>query len=82
MEQLETHVDASSPELRANRDRMQALVDELNQKLDAAGEGGGPKDVARHKEQGKVPPRERATALLDPDTARGRGLECSGCRCR
>ena len=69
MEQLETHIDASSSEFRANRDRMQALVDELNQKLDAAREGGGPKYVARHKEQGKVPPRERVAALLDPDTA-------------
>src|SRR3982074_662113 len=68
MEQLETHLDTSSADFGANRDRLQSLVDELRQRLDPAREGGGPKYVARHKEQGKVPPRERLAALLDPDT--------------
>src|SRR6478672_6086138 len=68
MEQLETHLDTSSKEFKDNSTRLESLVKELNQKLATAREGGGPKYVARHKEQGKVPPRERIAALLDPDT--------------
>ena len=68
MDALDTHLDVNSDDFRQNRERMQALVDELNQRLAAARQGGGPKYLARHKEQGKVPPRERIAALLDPDT--------------
>src|SRR2546427_9926 len=68
MEPLDTHVDRSSEEFRANRGRLESLVRELNEKLTAARQGGGPKYLARHAEQGKVPPRERIAALLDPDT--------------
>jgi 3-methylcrotonyl-CoA carboxylase beta subunit len=68
MEQLETHLDASSAEFKKNRERLQGLVDELNQRLAAARDGGGPKYLARHKEQGKMPPRERVATLLDPNT--------------
>ena len=68
MEPLETHLDPSSDEFRSNCERMQALVDDLNQRLAKARQGGGEKYVARHREQGKVPPRERIAALLDPDT--------------
>src|SRR3954466_12413686 len=68
MEQLETHLDVASNDFKENQKRLQGLVDELNQKLAVAREGGGPKYLARHKEQGKVPPRERVSALLDPNT--------------
>jgi acetyl-CoA carboxylase carboxyltransferase component len=68
MEPLETHLDAASDDFRSNAERIAGLVDELNQRLAAAKLGGGPKYIARHKEQGKVPPRERIAALLDPDT--------------
>jgi acetyl-CoA carboxylase carboxyltransferase component len=68
MEALETHLDSSSEEFKANAERIQGLVDELNHRLAEARQGGGPKYLARHKEQGKVPPRERIAALLDPDT--------------
>ncbi|HWS70602.1 MAG TPA: carboxyl transferase domain-containing protein, partial [Thermoanaerobaculia bacterium] len=68
MDALDTHLDVDSDDFRQNRERMQALVDELNQRLATARQGGGPKYLARHKEQGKVPPRERIAALLDPDT--------------
>jgi 3-methylcrotonyl-CoA carboxylase beta subunit len=68
MEPLDTHVDRSSEEFRANRERLESLVRELNEKLTAARQGGGPKYLARHTEQGKVPPRERIATLLDPDT--------------
>src|SRR5437667_2829409 len=68
MEPLETHLDAASPELAANRDYLEALVDELRQRVAAAREGGGAKYLARHREQGKMPVRERIAALLYPGT--------------
>jgi acetyl-CoA carboxylase carboxyltransferase component len=68
MDPLETHLDTASPDFAANRDHLQALVDELKQRLATAREGGGPKYVERHREQGKMPVRERIAALLDPDT--------------
>ena len=68
MEPLETHIDQASDDFRRNAGALQSLVDELNKRLAAARQGGGAKYVARHKEQGKVPPRERIAALLDPDT--------------
>jgi 3-methylcrotonyl-CoA carboxylase beta subunit/propionyl-CoA carboxylase len=68
MEPLETHLDTASADFAANAQRLQGLVDELNARLETARLGGGPKYLARHKEQGKMPPRERIAALLDPDT--------------
>jgi len=68
MDPLETRLDTASPEFAANRDHLQSLVDELRQRVAAAREGGGAKYVERHREQGKMPVRERIAALLDPDT--------------
>src|SRR5437764_4774890 len=68
MEPLETHLDTASAEFAANRDHLQSLVDELKQRLATAREGGGAKCLARHREQGKMPVRERVALLLDPDT--------------
>src|SRR6202140_4520251 len=68
MEPLETHLDTSSAEFRANRERLHSLVVELKRRIAEAREGGGPKYLERHKEQGKLPVRERIAALLDPDT--------------
>ena len=68
MEPLETHLDTSSADFSANAERMRGLVEELNRRLETARQGGGAKYLARHKEQGKMPPRERIAALLDPDT--------------
>jgi acetyl-CoA carboxylase carboxyltransferase component len=65
---IETHVDPRSDEFQENLAHMQALEAELRAKLDVARAGGGPKAVARHKEQGKLLPRERVERLLDPGT--------------
>jgi 3-methylcrotonyl-CoA carboxylase beta subunit/propionyl-CoA carboxylase len=62
---LSTHVDRASDEFRANRDRMAALVRELADRTAAAREGGGPRYLQRHREQGKLPVRERIEKLLD-----------------
>ncbi|HEX7190287.1 MAG TPA: carboxyl transferase domain-containing protein [Thermoanaerobaculia bacterium] len=68
MEPLETRLDSSSPDFKANGARLGQLVSELNQRLAAAREGGGEKYIKRHREQGKMPVRERIATLLDPDT--------------
>src|SRR5215210_1217419 len=68
MEPLETHLDTTSDDFKANAARLQGLVDELNQRMSAARQGGGEKYLARHIAQGKLPPRDRIAALLDPDT--------------
>jgi acetyl-CoA carboxylase carboxyltransferase component len=68
MDALETHLDNSSAEFRENAAQMQTLVDELNHRIARARQGGGEKYMARHREQGKMPVRDRIAALLDPDT--------------
>jgi acetyl-CoA carboxylase carboxyltransferase component len=68
MEPLESHLDTKSDDFRRNSAALQALVDELNRRVETARQGGGAKYVERHKEQGKMPPRERIAALLDPHT--------------
>ena len=66
MDTLHTTLDTSDPAFTANREHMQHLVAELRDRLARAREGGGAKYLARHREQGKVPVRERIERLLDP----------------
>src|SRR3954463_1366009 len=66
MQTLDTHIDPADPIFTANRDHMQALVAELRQRLSRVREGGGAKYLARHREQRKLPVRERIERLLDP----------------
>jgi 3-methylcrotonyl-CoA carboxylase beta subunit len=65
---LESQVDPTSELFRANRARMEALVDELAERRAAAAQGGGSRYLQRHREQGKLPARERIARLLDPDS--------------
>jgi acetyl-CoA carboxylase carboxyltransferase component len=65
MDIIETHVDPASDLFRANRDRMSALVTELGERTAAVKQGGGAKYVERHREQGKLPARDRIQKLLD-----------------
>ena len=69
MERLHSHIDSTSADFRANRDRMQALVGEYRARLEEARQGGGAKYLARHREQGKMPVRERIDVLIDPGSA-------------
>jgi 3-methylcrotonyl-CoA carboxylase beta subunit len=63
---LPTQADPRSPEFQENRAHLQALVDELQQRLRRVAQGGGEKARAKHTERGKLLPRDRVTALLDP----------------
>src|SRR6187397_875784 len=66
MERLHSHIDTGNAEFRANRERMQALVDDHRGRIEQVRQGGGAKYLARHREQGKLPVRERIEVLLDP----------------
>ena len=68
MEPLTSLIKTTSPEYTSNRERMLALLDELRARSAQVREGGGPRYVARHREQGKLPVRERIEKLLDPET--------------
>jgi 3-methylcrotonyl-CoA carboxylase beta subunit/propionyl-CoA carboxylase len=69
MDQLTTHVDPKAPEFVANAERMRALVAEYRARRATVAQGGGPKYLDRHRQQGKLPVRERIEKLLDPGTA-------------
>jgi 3-methylcrotonyl-CoA carboxylase beta subunit/propionyl-CoA carboxylase len=62
---LDTHIDPSSDQFKTNDARMTALVGELRERLAVARQGGGERYVQRHREQGKLPVRERVGLLLD-----------------
>src|SRR3954449_10122201 len=66
MDRLESHVSTTSDDYQRNHDRMAALVAELRERTELARQGGGEKYVQRHREQGKLPVRERIDKLLDP----------------
>jgi acetyl-CoA carboxylase carboxyltransferase component len=66
MERLRSHIDVQGADFLANRDRMQALLDEYRARLEQVRQGGGAKYLARHREQGKMPVRERIDGLIDP----------------
>src|SRR5690349_24782749 len=66
MDAIDTHIDTTSAEFRGNFARMSALVTELRGRVAATREGGGPKALQRHREQGKLPVRERIDRLRDP----------------
>ena len=69
MARLRTHVDPSSETWRANDAAMRALVRELRARtaaLTERGAAGDDRSIARHRERGKLPVRERIDRLLDP----------------
>ena len=66
MQRIETRIRPESPEFGENRARMMGLVAELKERISAVRQGGGERSLARHREQGKLPVRERIDRLLDP----------------
>ena len=66
MERLETHIDPRSDDFTRNHERMATLVAELRERTALARQGGGEKYLQRHREQGKLPVRDRIDQLLDP----------------
>ncbi len=66
METIHSQIRLDSPEFHENHTRMSALVAELRGRLEHARLGGGERYLQRHREQGKLPVRERIDRLLDP----------------
>jgi acetyl-CoA carboxylase carboxyltransferase component len=62
---LRSSVDRDSTQYAANYAAMQAAVERLRMELKRSTGGGGEKYVKRHKERGKLLPRERVEMLLD-----------------
>ncbi|HMD34595.1 MAG TPA: carboxyl transferase domain-containing protein [Vicinamibacterales bacterium] len=69
MKVLPTKIDPSDTTFTSNRDRMQQLVAEFRAREAQARAGGGAKYVERHREQGKLPVRDRLARLLDPGSS-------------
>jgi acetyl-CoA carboxylase carboxyltransferase component len=66
-----TH-DPAAPSSRTNADAMRTLVDDLrgrHRALSDRGAGGDDRSIARHRERGKLPVRERIDRLIDPGSA-------------
>ena len=69
MPRLATHVDTGTQAFRDNASAMQALVDDLNARLEHVRGGGGEESVAKHEGRGKLTARVRIETLLDPGAA-------------
>ena len=65
---IESKLKPGSEEFRNNADAMRKLVDDLKAKTSEIARGGDDKARARHTGRGKLLPRDRVQALLDPDT--------------
>ena len=65
MDILPTHVQQDGQLYRENHARMTQLVAELQDRVAQIRQGGGEKYLQRHRQQGKMPARERIDRLLD-----------------
>jgi 3-methylcrotonyl-CoA carboxylase beta subunit len=63
---LESQIDTRSAEFQAASLKLRALTDDLRDTLKRTAEGGGAKAREKHIARGKLLPRERIRALLDP----------------
>jgi 3-methylcrotonyl-CoA carboxylase beta subunit len=65
-EVLHSNVETGSPEYRQNREHHLRTIEEIQQHLTQAQQGGGAEATERHHKRGKLLPRERIAAILDP----------------
>ncbi len=66
MSVIKSKLNTRSEEFKANSAAMSALVADLREKTIAVSGGGSPETAAKHKARGKLLPRERINALVDP----------------
>src|SRR6186713_2408670 len=69
---LRSSIDPGSESFRANEEAMRSLVEDLRARMSALtgdGAGGDGRSIARHRERGKLPVRERIDRLIDPGSA-------------
>src|SRR5258708_1309453 len=65
MPAMRSVIDRESSQYAANYAAMRSAVERLRSELRRSTEGGGEKYVKRHKERGKLLPRDRVEMLLD-----------------
>ncbi|MDQ9171978.1 carboxyl transferase domain-containing protein [Oxalobacteraceae bacterium R-40] len=65
---LESKLNPDAEDYKANAAAMQAVVEELRERVAQAALGGGEQARSKHAARGKLLPRERVQGLLDPDT--------------
>ena len=65
---LETQLNVRSDDFHTNTTAMQALVDDLYQRVATLTAGGGEAARQKHLGRGKLLPRERVAQLIDPGT--------------
>src|SRR6202167_4338974 len=65
---LSSRVDTTSETYRANRIGQLAAIAALNEQLELARAGGGPKYAQRHRDRGRLLARERIELLVDRDS--------------
>jgi acyl-CoA carboxylase subunit beta len=65
---LPTSVDPRDREFVDRRQAMSGLVDQIEDLMRQAAQGGGPRALQRHRSRGKLPVRERVALLLDRDS--------------
>ncbi|KAJ5104962.1 methylcrotonoyl-CoA carboxylase beta chain [Penicillium alfredii] len=66
---LPTAVDTSAPEFRENSQQMQELLDRMSSLHAKIAQGGSQKSRDKHVSRGKMLPRDRISALIDPGTS-------------
>ncbi len=66
MARLESKLNPRDPQVIASTAAMQALVEDLREKLARVAQGGGEESRRKHVARGKLLPRERVAMLLDP----------------
>ena len=69
---LRSALDPDSSAFAANASAMLSMVDQLRERTAAVsqrGAGGDERSIARHRERGKLPVRERIERLIDPGSA-------------
>jgi 3-methylcrotonyl-CoA carboxylase beta subunit len=63
---IKSEINRRSQEFTENTDHMQHLVADLHAQFERICEGGGERYQERHKARGKLLPRDRVDALIDP----------------
>jgi 3-methylcrotonyl-CoA carboxylase beta subunit len=66
MTMIVSQIDPRSAEFQASASQLRAVTDDLHRELSRSAEGGGTKAREKHEARGKLLPRERIRALLDP----------------
>lgn len=63
---IKSAINTKSDAFSVNHDHMVEQVDDLKSVIETIKQGGGEKAAARHQSRGKLLPRDRINALLDP----------------